>query len=167
MMNRTPDTTHGPLAQMGKRLRALLADSATGPILAAQVVKEELEPNWDRYRAEANGADLEAWILGINKGGLRFFEVRYRAMQILTKGICAGLHDRAAIRIVNTVSEGDRMRVSHEVRALYKKQGIPVTVSQANRIIYRVTGRVAKETVCAYCEALRAQIRKMGGEPAA
>jgi hypothetical protein len=154
------------LGDVSKRLRAHLRDAATGPMAAARMIKDEIEPRWDTYRLEAGDVDLSAWLRReVHPGGLPYFEARHRAVQILGAGVCAGLHHEAAVLIAQSVPEGDRLRVCAAARDLFKKQGLPVGLSQASRLIIRVLKRVPKVKPCPTCELLRAQVRELGGEP--
>jgi hypothetical protein len=162
-----PIDTAENLERVGRRLRDVLGNAATGPLVASSDVMRLADEWEDRWKAEAGGIDCTTWLrktLGAGRS-LGWFERRHRAVASLGEAIRRTIHHDVAVWLVQTFPESDWQRAKLTLmRGCRAQNGNPLTLPQARRIVAKTLGvtlgRGAKP--CARCTELE-EILKANG----
>jgi hypothetical protein len=166
------------LKERARRIRAVLKDSATGPLFAAVEIVQ-LSENWAAHLDEAGGRTCSDWLRDEvhPERSLGWYKARARAHEAFGGAICKRLDHYAAVWLVNNVPSTSISPVRDEVSRLYRENNsMPVTASQARKLGRAVLGLVetlkegsdAIEVVkdsCPRCIRLETQLLAAGIHP--
>lgn len=169
------------IKQIARRLQAGLKDSD----VAVSVEVMKLAQNWDAYREEAGGLEIDAWLVKEVDPGRNFdwYRKLAEASEWIGKVIAGNLRSEALRWLWNRVRPSDAKLdgIRQLLRAEYmRNRGAPVGLSQVKRLCSEYVAkkpegkrgaslREARESAGRLAERivrLEAQLREAGIEPA-
>ena len=177
-MNKPLDRTEkSTLAAVAAACKRHLADSASGPLLAAVELQPILE-NWDHYKAAADNVTPNQWLsqaicgnaAGRTRGTwARFFGERYEAVTLLGRESIRMFHHELAVWLVGQLGHGrisdiEWARVKKELAVRAKERGVPLSLPEGRRQVHALLKwkSAPRVHVCTRCQELEARLRENG-----
>lgn len=145
------------------RWKKAMNDAATGPLVIAKEIVQ-LGDNWGAYKKEAGGLAYTAFLRRHVGKGLKFFQSRAKAVDILDESARRYIDHEVAIWVVGCVTETHMAEVKAMLHREYKaRNGHPLTKTQAVPLVRKITGVHPRVHTCANCRTLEARIRELEG----
>jgi hypothetical protein len=167
MANQADVIPMGRLAESATRIKAAMRAGDTGYAMIAHEVVS-IEQRWDILKGEAEGRSIHRWIKEeIGTKDLAWWRRLASGVTRLSRHVAAHFSTQAIFWLTQSVPERylDEVRDASLALQRREKQPSPVTLAQAKRMGKTILPAHPKVDGCADCEALRAQVREMGGEP--
>ena len=165
----TAPTQKTDLAKRISQIKAHLVDGATGALRAAPEVLVLVE-EWDaKYRADADGQDVQTYLRGYLGPGrnVRFFQVRADAVKAFgLRSACLLHHDAAVWLHQRGLAKPELDKLLLKIGGEFKAQNSnPLTRQQLLRVFKAVMGALPRQPRrCVDCETFKATIAKLEAE---